>query len=143
MFDALDRVREELPRRFFAGLSLESVVPIGNDELYNNAGAGNRFNGVTDRPVVAVSGDGSAMYSIQALWTAAHHRLEILFVIISNREYRVLKHNLDTFRHLFDLSTADNVHYLNQIVVRYIRFHKDRCVFLFRVLGFQTHQHFR
>ena len=27
-----------------------------------------------DRPVVAVSGDGSAMYSIQALWTAAHHK---------------------------------------------------------------------
>ena len=55
-----------------------------------------------DRPVVALSGDGSAMYSIQALWTAAHHDLEILFVIISNREYRVLKHNLDTYRLRFD-----------------------------------------
>jgi benzoylformate decarboxylase len=42
------------------------------------------------------------MYSIQALWTAAHHDLEILFVIISNREYRVLKHNLDTYRLRFD-----------------------------------------
>ncbi|TKW78731.1 MAG: thiamine pyrophosphate-binding protein, partial [Bradyrhizobium icense] len=29
-----------------------------------------------DRPVVAVSGDGSAMYSIQSLWSAAHHKLE-------------------------------------------------------------------
>ena len=55
-----------------------------------------------DRPVVAVSGDGSAMYSIQALWTAAHHDLDILFVILSNREYRVLKHNLDTYRRRFD-----------------------------------------
>ena len=55
-----------------------------------------------DRPVVALSGDGSAMYSIQALWTAAHHDLEILFVIISNREYRVLKHNLDVYRQRFD-----------------------------------------
>jgi benzoylformate decarboxylase len=55
-----------------------------------------------DRPVVALSGDGSAMYSIQALWTAAHHNLEILFVIVSNREYRVLKHNLDTYRLRFD-----------------------------------------
>jgi benzoylformate decarboxylase len=55
-----------------------------------------------DRPVVALSGDGSAMYSIQALWTAAHHDLDILFVIISNREYRVLKHNLDTYRERFD-----------------------------------------
>ena len=41
-----------------------------------------------DRPVLAISGDGSAMYSIQALWTAAHHRLPIVFVILSNREYR-------------------------------------------------------
>jgi len=58
-----------------------------------------------DRPVVAVSGDGSAMYSIQALWTAAHHDLDILFVILSNREYRVLKHNLDTYRSRFDAPT--------------------------------------
>jgi benzoylformate decarboxylase len=43
------------------------------------------------------------MYSIQALWTAAHHDLEILFVIISNREYRVLKHNLDNYRQRFDV----------------------------------------
>jgi thiamine pyrophosphate-dependent acetolactate synthase large subunit-like protein len=40
-----------------------------------------------DRPVVAISGDGSAMYSIQALWTAAHHKLAIVFVVLANREY--------------------------------------------------------
>jgi benzoylformate decarboxylase len=51
-----------------------------------------------DRPVVAISGDGSAMYSIQALWTAAHHDLAIVFVILNNGEYRILKHNLDTYR---------------------------------------------
>jgi benzoylformate decarboxylase len=54
-----------------------------------------------DRPVVAISGDGSAMYSIQALWTAAHHDLAIVFVILANREYRVLKHNLDIYRQRF------------------------------------------
>ena len=43
------------------------------------------------RPVVALSGDGSAMYSIQALWTAAHHRLPVVFVILNNRSYRILK----------------------------------------------------
>jgi benzoylformate decarboxylase len=56
-----------------------------------------------DRPVIALSGDGSAMYSIQALWTAAHHNLDMLFVILSNREYRVLKHNLDAYRTRFDV----------------------------------------
>lgn len=55
-----------------------------------------------DRPVLCVSGDGSAMYSIQALWSAAHHRLPIVFAILVNREYRVLKHNLDIYRQRFD-----------------------------------------
>jgi benzoylformate decarboxylase len=54
-----------------------------------------------DRPVVAISGDGSAMYSIQALWTAAHHDLAVVYVILSNREYRILKHNMDTYRQRF------------------------------------------
>jgi benzoylformate decarboxylase len=43
------------------------------------------------RPVVALIGDGSAMYGIQALWTAARERLAIVFVILNNRSYRVLK----------------------------------------------------
>ena len=54
------------------------------------------------RPVVAISGDGSAMYTIQALWTAAHHELAVTFVILDNREYRILKHNMDTYRQRFD-----------------------------------------
>jgi benzoylformate decarboxylase len=43
------------------------------------------------RPVVARSGDGSAMYAIQALWTAAHCRLGIVAIIVNNRSYRILK----------------------------------------------------
>jgi benzoylformate decarboxylase len=58
-----------------------------------------------DRRVVAISGDGSAMYSIQAFWSAAHHDLPIIFVILSNREYRVLKHNLDIYRARFDIGS--------------------------------------
>ncbi|HEU4368111.1 MAG TPA: thiamine pyrophosphate-binding protein [Methylomirabilota bacterium] len=54
-----------------------------------------------ERPVVALSGDGSAMYSIQALWTAAHHDLAVVFLILNNREYRILKHNMDTYRQRF------------------------------------------
>jgi benzoylformate decarboxylase len=58
------------------------------------------------RPVVAISGDGSAMYSIQALWTAAHHGLPIVFVILANRQYRVLKHNVDAWRQNFAVPSA-------------------------------------
>ena len=41
------------------------------------------------------------MYSIQALWSAAHHDLGVVFVIIDNREYRILKHNMDAYRQRF------------------------------------------
>ncbi|MEQ9125159.1 MAG: thiamine pyrophosphate-dependent enzyme, partial [Alphaproteobacteria bacterium] len=58
-----------------------------------------------DRPGVCVSGAGSAMYSLQARWTAAHHGLDIVFVILSNREYRVLKHNIDVYRGRFGVES--------------------------------------
>jgi benzoylformate decarboxylase len=44
-----------------------------------------------ERPVVALIGDGSAMYTCQALWTAAHDRVGVVFVILNNRSYRILK----------------------------------------------------
>jgi len=50
------------------------------------------------RPVVAIIGDGSAMYGIQALWSAAHLRLPITYVIANNRSYRILKERLVSMR---------------------------------------------
>lgn len=44
-----------------------------------------------DRPVVAVSGDGSAIWSIQSLWTAAHYEIPVTFVICANASYRQVK----------------------------------------------------
>ena len=52
-----------------------------------------------DRPVVCYSGDGSAMYSIQALWTAAHHKLPLTVVIVNNGGYRIIKQRLLAFHH--------------------------------------------
>ncbi len=49
------------------------------------------------RPVVAVIGDGSSMYSIQALWTAANLDLPITYVIANNQGYRILKQRLLAF----------------------------------------------
>jgi benzoylformate decarboxylase len=43
-----------------------------------------------ERPVVAVVGDGSSIYGIQALWTAAHYRVGVLFVILSNGGYAIM-----------------------------------------------------
>ena len=50
-----------------------------------------------DRPVVGVVADGSAMYSITALWTAAHHQLPVTWVMCNNRSYRILKVNLQIY----------------------------------------------
>jgi benzoylformate decarboxylase len=50
-----------------------------------------------DRPVVCYSGDGSAMYSIQALWTAAHHKLPLTVVLVNNGGYRIIKQRLLAF----------------------------------------------
>jgi benzoylformate decarboxylase len=44
-----------------------------------------------DRPVICLSGDGSAMYTIQGLWTAARYKIGVVFVIFNNTSYRILK----------------------------------------------------
>jgi benzoylformate decarboxylase len=63
-----------------------------------------------DRPVVCYSGDGSAMYSIQSLWTAAHHKLPLTFVIANNGGYRIIKQRLLAFHgddHFVGMDFAD------------------------------------
>jgi benzoylformate decarboxylase len=57
-----------------------------------------------DRPVIAIVGDGSAMYTIQSFWTAAHHSISVVYLILSNRSYRILKFNLNRYRRLLGLS---------------------------------------
>ena len=49
------------------------------------------------RPVVCFTGDGSAMYTFQALWTAAHHKLPLNVVLINNGGYRIIKQRLLAF----------------------------------------------
>jgi benzoylformate decarboxylase len=43
------------------------------------------------RPVLGLIGDGSFQYSVQALWTAAQHRLPVVYVVMRNEEYSILK----------------------------------------------------
>src|SRR5487761_360529 len=53
-----------------------------------------------ERPVVALVGDGSAMYTIQGLWTAAHEKLSMVFVVINNSSYRILKQRTNAMKAL-------------------------------------------
>ena len=59
-----------------------------------------------DRPVVGLIGDGSAMYTCQGLWTAAHYGIGAIFVILNNSSYRILKQRLHGMRGLSE--QADN-----------------------------------
>ncbi|HLJ08483.1 MAG TPA: thiamine pyrophosphate-dependent enzyme [Acidimicrobiia bacterium] len=47
-----------------------------------------------DQAVLCIVGDGSVMYSAQALWTAAHEDLPVVVAVVDNRQYGILKMNL-------------------------------------------------
>lgn len=44
-----------------------------------------------DRPVLALQADGSALYTLQALWTQARENLNVTTVLVSNRQYKILR----------------------------------------------------
>lgn len=50
-----------------------------------------------DKMVLAFSGDGGAMYTIQALWSAARHNLPVKYIICNNRSYRLLQANISQY----------------------------------------------
>jgi benzoylformate decarboxylase len=53
-----------------------------------------------ERPVVGLVGDGSAMYTCQALWTAARYRVGVTLVILNNSSYRILKQRIHAMKGL-------------------------------------------
>jgi benzoylformate decarboxylase len=51
-----------------------------------------------DRQVLCAIGDGSLLYSIQALWSAARYRLGVVFVVFNNSSYAILKGGLMAYQ---------------------------------------------
>jgi benzoylformate decarboxylase len=49
------------------------------------------------KPVVALVGDGSALFGIQALWSAAKYRIPVVMVILNNRGYAAVKWGLASY----------------------------------------------
>lgn len=62
--------------------------------------------GLGRQPVVSLVGDGAAMYSPQALWTAANEDLPVTFIVINNREYNVLKNFMRSQPHYLSAQTG-------------------------------------
>jgi len=84
-----DAVRPETPGAFFQtrGGSLGTAL----------AGSLGLQAAHPERLVVAVSGDGGAMYVIQALWSAVRHQLPVKIIICNNRSYRLLQANISQY----------------------------------------------
>jgi benzoylformate decarboxylase len=63
----------------------------GNGGLgFGVAGSVGLRMGNPERPVVGVVGDGSSMYAIQALWSAAHYEVGVLLLVMANGRYAVM-----------------------------------------------------
>ncbi len=58
-----------------------------------------------DHPVIALVGDGSAMYTVQSFWTAASHDIPVVYIILSNQGYRILKYNMHRYITLQNIKT--------------------------------------
>lgn len=50
-----------------------------------------------DKTVIGFTGDGGAMYTIQALWSAARHNVNAKFVVCNNASYRLLQLNIEQY----------------------------------------------
>lgn len=100
-----------------ASPAISAMLPMDDPQAYYGLASGGLGFGMAgavgvalaqpSRPVVATIGDGSAMYSIQSLWTAAHLKLNITYVIINNRSYRIIKERLLAMRGTDDFVAMD------------------------------------
>jgi benzoylformate decarboxylase len=79
----LEHVRIKAPGGFYAAAS-------GGLGFGTSASIGLRMAS-PDRPVMCVVGDGSLMYALQALWSAARYQAAVTFVVLNNRQYKILR----------------------------------------------------
>jgi len=109
------RIAETLPRdavvveeALTSTVALPRLLPLRDRQCFFGLASGGLGFGIPGavgislalpgRPVVAIVGDGSTMYGVQGLWTAAHHKLPITYIIANNRSYRIIKERLVAMR---------------------------------------------
>ena len=115
--DALPKDVIVVDETLTAAPAISTLLPMDDPQAYYGLASGGLGFGMAGavgvalaqptRPVVATIGDGSAMYSIQSLWTAAHLKLNITYVIINNRSYRIIKERLLAMRGTDDFVAMD------------------------------------
>ena len=79
-------------KNIFTATELITLLPAcGNGGLgFGVAGSVGLRMGDPERPVIGVVGDGSSMYAIQALWSAAHYEVGVLLLVMANGRYAVM-----------------------------------------------------
>src|SRR5262245_44233997 len=82
--------RPEIHERLLARQPLGFVSAAMGGLGFALAGATGLRMALPHRPVVAIVGDGSSLYGIQALWSASRYRAGVLFVILSNKGYVIM-----------------------------------------------------
>lgn len=117
LVDALPKDVIVVDETLTAAPAIAAMLPMDDPQAYYGLASGGLGFGMAgavgvalaqpSRPVVATIGDGSAMYSIQSLWTAAHLKLNITYVIINNRSYRIIKERLLAMRGTDDFVAMD------------------------------------
>jgi benzoylformate decarboxylase len=117
LVDALPKDVIVVDETLTAAPAISAMLPMDDPQAYYGLASGGLGFGMAGavgvalaqptRPVVATIGDGSAMYSIQSLWTAAHLKLNITYVIINNRSYRIIKERLLAMRGTDDFVAMD------------------------------------
>lgn len=117
LVDALPKDVIVVDETLTAAPAISALLPMDDPQAYYGLASGGLGFGMAGavgvalaqptRPVVATIGDGSAMYSIQSLWTAAHLKLNITYVIINNRSYRIIKERLLAMRGTDDFVAMD------------------------------------
>ena len=86
-------------RHYFEGKARDDIRGVRGQSIGGGIGAtmGTKC-AFPDRPVFGIIGDGSAMMTIQGLWTAANDDIPCVFVICNNGMYRVLKVNFNIYQ---------------------------------------------
>ena len=78
-----------------AGLPPHSILTVAGGSIgYGIPCATGAAIACPDRPVIGLQADGSALYTVQALWTQAREGLNVTTLICSNRSYRILQMEL-------------------------------------------------
>jgi benzoylformate decarboxylase len=87
---------------------IDRYVPFRSERSYIGVASGSLGLGLPaslgaqlawpDRRVICTVGDGSIMYTIQALWTAAHYRIPATIMVVDNRAYQVLKEGMAQYK---------------------------------------------